>query len=886
MDRPQQSGVTRPRATVLPRLPQHIVELEAARRRLDRWGAVTVVRGVQGYGKTTTVAAWLHDQGREVLPVWVNASSSRQDSASSFTSALAAAIGRARADDLDPGEAGRRGRGADADPIATLGQLADGIPAGQRLVLVIDDAHHLRDVKLLESLLDAVMWRHHLHLVLCSRGRHPVETLASGRIDLVSVPARSLLLSPAQVSDLAERMGVPITRDQVEELHRAFGGWAAPVRLVLTEISDPVTRLPLSRAKRFLVKQVLPGIVDRELLHEIGRFVLAERLTHQLIRDLCEPDQDADRLVKLIESPGLAERIYHADDVELVFPEFLRSGLRERFTAEAPDLARVLHQRFSRWYMEHPGPSHSLHALSHAVQAEDWVQMDRVWQRHSTRLAFDHLESLGDVVARIDKTVLRARPSLTVAADMSRAGRFADARTDGGNVVLRAYADAARRVSASSLKDASLHELVFVASGQVMGTRLTSDLAAADHLASRVLGVAEQRSASGEHPGDHVACLHLQQGITRTLQGRHGIAIDSYQRCWELRRDCHPDVPANAASKLAMTHAIKGDPQSAREWATRYRALSRDGAWGRLFGIGASVAEALMALDNLDNDTCLKRSSALPAATLDVELWPFLAFVRAQVGLHLSDSGAALAHLDAAQRAHEVALPRMPAAQVLLTRARADLLLASGQGNYTRALLLSADAEAIPQLAVPLARLALLADQPFEACRIVANVLWRDDVDNRSKLELLLIKAVASHHMGDQEVADDMATRATSLAQEIELFRPFTTLTSDELELVQGMTRMKLPEDVLRAIDNEARPFPTRVELITLTPRELQLVEALSSASSRQEIADRLFVSVNTIRSQLLTLYRKLKVGTREEALVRLAQLGLTTSGDAGGHPR
>jgi len=41
--------------------------------------------------------------------------------------------------------------------------------------------------------------------------------------------------------------------------------------------------------------------------------------------------------------------------------------------------------------------------------------------------------------------------------------------------------------------------------------------------------------------------------------------------------------------------------------------------------------------------------------------------------------------------------------------------------------------------------------------------------------------------------------------------------------------------------------------------------------------ADQLYVSDNTVRKQLVTLYRKLGVNTREEALTRLAQLGLTT---------
>lgn len=57
----------------LPRLPRHVLPLPQGRDYLDRWTAVTVVRGIQGYGKTTLVAAWLRDQPETVRSLWVRA---------------------------------------------------------------------------------------------------------------------------------------------------------------------------------------------------------------------------------------------------------------------------------------------------------------------------------------------------------------------------------------------------------------------------------------------------------------------------------------------------------------------------------------------------------------------------------------------------------------------------------------------------------------------------------------------------------------------------------------------------------------------------------------------------------------------------------------------
>jgi LuxR family maltose regulon positive regulatory protein len=46
---------------------------------------------------------------------------------------------------------------------------------------------------------------------------------------------------------------------------------------------------------------------------------------------------------------------------------------------------------------------------------------------------------------------------------------------------------------------------------------------------------------------------------------------------------------------------------------------------------------------------------------------------------------------------------------------------------------------------------------------------------------------------------------------------------------------------------------------------------------SNNEIADELFVSVNTVKVHLKSLYRKLDVGSRREAVARARELDLLT---------
>ncbi|UAJ78890.1 hypothetical protein IT072_16945 [Leifsonia sp. ZF2019] len=69
--------------------------------------------------------------------------------------------------------------------------------------------------------------------------------------------------------------------------------------------------------------------------------------------------------------------------------------------------------------------------------------------------------------------------------------------------------------------------------------------------------------------------------------------------------------------------------------------------------------------------------------------------------------------------------------------------------------------------------------------------------------------------------------------------------------------------------------FPALEELPTLSRRELEILFALTHCRTREELADQLQVSINTIKTQLRSVYRKLGVSSREAALARASELRL-----------
>ena len=69
-----------------------------------------------------------------------------------------------------------------------------------------------------------------------------------------------------------------------------------------------------------------------------------------------------------------------------------------------------------------------------------------------------------------------------------------------------------------------------------------------------------------------------------------------------------------------------------------------------------------------------------------------------------------------------------------------------------------------------------------------------------------------------------------------------------------------------------ARPARRRP---ALTPAELRILQFLPTHLSFREIAERTYVSANTVKSHANAVYRKLNVSCRSEAVGRAREIGL-----------
>ena len=67
----------------------------------------------------------------------------------------------------------------------------------------------------------------------------------------------------------------------------------------------------------------------------------------------------------------------------------------------------------------------------------------------------------------------------------------------------------------------------------------------------------------------------------------------------------------------------------------------------------------------------------------------------------------------------------------------------------------------------------------------------------------------------------------------------------------------------------------TRLEQLGITPREFGILEAMAAGFSNREIAERLFVSENTVKTHAARLFDKLSAKRRTQAVQRAKEAGL-----------
>ena len=104
----------------------------------------------------------------------------------------------------------------------------------------------------------------------------------------------------------------------------------------------------------------------------------------------------------------------------------------------------------------------------------------------------------------------------------------------------------------------------------------------------------------------------------------------------------------------------------------------------------------------------------------------------------------------------------------------------------------------------------------------------------------------------------------------LKLTRPRETVITREVPV-----RVEVPVPVHVPVTGPFQRNDSRVEQLGITPRELDILEAIAAGLSNREIGERLFVSENTVKTHTARLFDKLSARRRTQAVQRAKEEGL-----------
>ena len=394
---------------------------------------------------------------------------------------------------------------------------------------------------------------------------------------------------------------------------------------------------------------------------------------------------------------------------------------------------------------------------------------------------------------------------------------------------------------------------------------------------------------------------HLQARAAAWCEanGLPELAIDHAQAAGDA------DRVARLVESLAFPAYASGRAQTVRRWfqwfeeqelIERYPLIAMQGAFLQVLAGPPEDIERWAA--------AAERGSAASTLAQSSTMEPWMALLRALlcrdgVEKMRADAEAAVAGLAPGSPWSATALLLEGVALVLAGRAdRADPILASAAEVATHIGALPAASAALAQRAlIAIARhdwieAETLAERGLEIAR--AGQL----TDYEMSPLLHAVAARAALHRGDVPRAQDHLARAAHLRPQLTAALPHRAVQT-LLELVRAhlaLTDVAGARTLLRdariilhqrphlgTLPAQAAQLQSKLDAVrktttsaaTLTSAELRLLPLLSTHLTFREIGERLFLSQHTIKCQALSVYRKLGVSSRGQAIQRVQQTGL-----------
>lgn len=820
-----------------------------------RHARVLLVTAGAGSGKTTAVAEWCKRRGFGERIAWVTVTRDATpahvwwQTRHALLSAVVSpeTVGGDLANTAGPPPVTRAGK-AELDRLRRTVTMI-----GSPTILVVDDLHHLRDVGVLEQLRDLIEHAPpQLQVVLVSRA-DPAMRLHRWRLrgELSEVRARDLAFDPGEVTRLFAQYDLRLSEPQVRALLDRTDGWAVGLRLAAMSLEPEAVDQGIARftGDERTVMEYLTGEVLSRVPDPVRRFLLRTSVTERLTGSLAEALGGG-------ATDGLLTRLAREDELmiratsnggEYAYHPLLREMLYHQLSLEDGALRDHQHGRAAAWYA---AAGDVAEATRHALLSRDPEVSVRV------------------LLTMTIPEILAGQGDTAMAALRETAGRV-------GDPLVEALHDAARH--AYERDAASLSADIDATGRHLRG--LPADVAEAGQTALRLLGmtssvlrtggageVAEVRrlvhrlgeATSARTPAaaryEPIAQTHLGVELMWTGQTaesqrqlRAAAASAKRQRLEAVRTFC--------LSHLAVLDARNGDLESARHRAES--ALREVGDTPT-----AHLALAQVSLQQAEFDEAARH------VVLGLAASESMMDHRAHLAVRLTEAELLLANDSRAKAAASIARLRAEAAETQtgtpllhhwMDLADADARLAEQDYATVAEQLRGRADDLLPAEQIRLAQAELGLGRTRQAEELLQPIL-AEEPTSVAAVEAWLVQAAVQDHRHDETAAEDARRHAMDLAAPERLRLPFLRTPSKSRS-----GRIDLLVDASSA--------PALLE--ELTERELTVLRYLPTMRGNIEIGECMFVSVNTVKSHLKAVYRKLAVTNRRQAVERARELRL-----------
>jgi LuxR family transcriptional regulator, maltose regulon positive regulatory protein len=829
---------------------------------------LTVVVGSAGAGKSVLLSSWAATQPPGATS-WLSCDEADADPVrfwSGFTEAPQAVMPGFGADAADllamDGV-------TSADVTASIANDAAKLPPGS--AIIVDDFHYAAPA-VSPNMADLVeRWpADTAQLVLSSRFDPPLR-LHRLRMaeELCELRDRDLYFSEAESRDLLANFGVEVGAGDLALLHQRSEGWAAALQMAALSLRG--TNDPARAARALDVRgHAIAGYFISEVLEqqppEVVQFMLDTSVLSELTAGACAAvtgRQDAAALLRSIDAANLF--LVALDDERTSFRyhhlvhEVLRAELRVRDRGQE----RAAQLRAAEWFESTGDPRR---AARHFLAAR---QVDRALALMQDRVVTDYLH---DPVLPAPLDLSMVAPSLLADAPDRLLALAADLLVLGDTVRGGEYLDLLERTQPSippesrlAARFAAMRSLRYALTGQ-------ADQALAEGLAARAI---QERTQLRDGWNAAVPMILMRvhtwledfQAVEREAAGAP--AIPGLTGPVQL-------VLVRGAQALAWFEA--GRVAEAADAAAAAEADAKRLGFGQhFFAVDYLRTLAGVALERRDLDTAEQLiEQALSISERGRPGFEFLALLeRAGIWAARGQVRDALATVEAARLVlagtRSVLLARADELEALLRLSLGDLRspleLASGLPAARRGLLL--------------ARIVLASGDHHAAREYLQSPSLGDVTPRRALVRQLLLAAAAIERR--DPMAAGILTGAVEAARRGGFLNTVVTtvpqVTSYLVEQAAQAARNPFMEQLIGAALEVRATQPDasrsrRMLIEPLTAAEMRILKLLPTSTYLQ-MAATLYVSRNTVKTHLRSVYQKLGVTSRSEAIERAVELRL-----------